>query len=58
MNWRVDLWSSPYHEELIADIYFGDQFVALVDQEARSSNLHISFADNTDALRRIPLYQL
>jgi hypothetical protein len=55
MNWRVDVWSSPDHEELIANIYFGDQFVALVDQEARSSNLHISFADNTDALRRIPL---
>lgn len=57
LDWRIDVWSSPDHDDLVAEIYLAGQFVALVDQEDGPDNLRISFAPNADVLGRMPLDQ-
>lgn len=42
-EWNLSLFSSPDHEDLVAEIYHGEQFIGLVDQENGPEHLMMEF---------------
>ena len=44
-EYKIMIASGPDHEEVFAEIYFGEQFVALVSQEDGIGSMRIEFPD-------------
>jgi hypothetical protein len=40
--WKTTILSDPDHEHLVAEIYYRNQFVALLDREAGREHVHIT----------------
>ncbi len=56
---KILISSDPSYEKLVAEIYYKDKFVALINQEKGVNNLEIEFPDEKKSsdfiIRRVPL---
>ena len=57
-TWRICVWSSPNHEDLVADISLGEDFICQVDQTEGIERLHVTWSPGVAGLGRIPLAEL
>ena len=54
-NWRINAWSSPDHADLVAEVYIGDEFVCLIDQEDGVDSLRVEWSSDIGKLGRVSL---
>jgi len=57
-TWRVSVCSSPNHEDLVADISLGEDFICQLDQEDGVERLHVTWSPRLASLGRMRLTEL
>lgn len=54
--WHSTVLSEPDYEHLVAELYFGEQFLLLLDREEGKGSICIAFPDKSGKLgKRIPI---